>query len=519
MTTRARVWPLPTSPGARPSATYRVRVLGTPVFVEAFADVGYARFAMRGQVKVQIEAARPIDRVAVFPPERASSPAVDGNVLTLELQAPDSLVVRLDDCRRSSCSRSTRIPTRRGGPGVIDAAAFGADVTGGTVATRDLQAAIRAAALRGGGTVLLPRGLFRTGTLRLPSHVTLYLAPGALLQGSDDPADYPLDPGREERGVDASLPPDARFDGRSMTFSRLLLVDRAEDVRIAGRGTIDGAGRVLRTQRNAVPNLLRVRESSGVTIRDVLFRDAAAWSLHLLASSDVHVGNVKIVNDRAVPNTDGIDPDMSTDVTIDRSFIYTKDDAICVKATGNGGLSGDVERIRVTNNLVSAVDAGLKVGTESRAARVADVRFEDNHVFESGRAMSVVVRDGAMYERLAFRRIAVGPDVQHLVEQVIGVRDPEARLGVIRDLAFEDVSAPDHRPPASNWTWYAQFRPGRPEPGTPVPVFEGADDVHAVDGLTLRDVVVDGRALVDDATAAEVAGLTIGAHVRGVSVE
>jgi hypothetical protein len=157
------------------------------------------------------------------------------------------------------------------------------------------------------------------------------------------------------------------------------------------------------------------------------------------------------------------------------------------------------------------------VGTESEAERFSDIGFEDCHVFDSGRAMSVVVRDGATYERLAFRRIGVGPRVHHLVEQVIGIRDPNAALGVIRDLVLEDVVAVGYERPASAWTWYAQFRPERPAADAEVPVFAGADPVHAVDGLTLRHIVVNGRSLVDAATAADVAGLTIGAHVRGVS--
>ena len=68
-------------------------------------------------------------------------------------------------------------------------------------------------------------------------------------------------------------------------------------------------------------------------------------------------------------NTDGIDVDMSSDVRIDRSFICTKDDAICVKATRNSDLSGNPARILATNNLVSARDAALKAGAASRKRR------------------------------------------------------------------------------------------------------------------------------------------------------
>ena len=333
------------------------------------------------------------------------------------------------------------------------------------------------------------------------------------------PADYPIDPGRVESGRDATLTADVRYLGRTMTFSRLLLVDGAHNVRISGRGTIDGEGTHLRARRNAVPNLLRVRNSSDVTIGDVLFRNAAAWSLHAVASENVAFRNVKVINDRENLNTDGIDVDMCSGVDIDRAFVHTKDDAICLKATRNGGLSGDVRRVTVTNSLVSSRDAALKVGTESEAAVFADIRFESNHVFDSGRATSVVVRDGATYERVTFRGVDVGPNVDHLVEQVIGVRDPDARLGAIHDLAFEDVVAPSFTPPASNWTWYAQFRPSHPGPNEAVNVFEGADETHAVQGLRLKGVVVNGRPLRDAETAREVANLTIGPHVRDVTFE
>src|SRR5262249_20090433 len=137
---------------------------------------------------------------------------------------------------------------------------------------------------------------------------------------------------------------------------------------------------------------------------------------------------------------------------------------------------GEPARIAERHCLVSSRDAALKVGTESEAASFRDVRFEDCAVFDSGRAMSVVVRDGASYRDVTFRDMGVGPGVEHLVEQVIGVRDPEQRFGAIGNLVFDGVDAPDYVPPESNWTWYAQFRPHGPREGDSVAVFEGADE-------------------------------------------
>jgi hypothetical protein len=50
-------------------------------------------------------------------------------------------------------------------------------------------------------------------------------------------------------------------------------------------------------------------------------------------------------------------------------------------------------------------------------------------------------------------------------------------------------------------------------------VFEGADEVHAVDGLRLKRFIVRGQQLDRTATARDIAGLTIGPHVRNVTFD
>ncbi len=502
-------------PLAHPSKNYRVKVQGQPVFVERHAGVSYARFAFHGEVSLEVEAKAKITEHAVFPKDRVLSSDVEGSVLRVRIAKPGSFVVWLNDFEKLfvlADAREKDAPVA-GAPGVFDVTTFGADATGRTLSTAALQEAVDSAAAAGGGTVYVPAGIFRTGTVTLKSNIQLYLAEGSLLQGSADPSDYPVDAGRRESGSDTTLPPDVRYLGKTMTYSRLLYVEQAENVRIAGRGTIDGEGTFLRKQHEAVPNLLRVRESKNVVVRDVLFRNAAAWSLHVLASDDVTFDNVKVLNDRTNLNTDGIDPDMSTNVTIAHSFVYTKDDAICIKATRNSDLEGNPAQIRVRDNLVSSADAALKLGTESSAGTFTDVAFEKNHVFDSERAMSVVVRDGATYDRITYRDVDVGPHVAHLIEQVIGVREPAAELGVIKNLTFENVQAPAYALPASNWTWYAQFRPSKPAQGSNVHVFEGADEAHAVQALRLKNVVVNGKLLTDREVAASAAKLTLGAFV------
>jgi hypothetical protein len=515
-----RLYPVPAA--APRSDRFEVTAAGLHPVVERLQDVSYARFAMAGAAPIEIRFKRPVRTARVIPVAAVADLTLQDDTIRFTLMRPANLAVLVNLEQRLFLFAD---PLEAGSPaadarGVVNAVDSGADASGKTLSTAALQRAIDAvAALPGGGTVLVPEGLFLSGTLRLKSHVTLYLAAGAVLRGSNDPADYPKDPGRHESGSDVSIKAaDERYQGQTMTFSRLLLFDGAEDAHLAGRGTLDGDGSFLRRSRNAVPNLIRIRGGRNVTIRDVLLRDAAAWTLHVLAARNVQIENVKILNDRANLNTDGVDIDSSQEVIVRGSFIHTKDDAVCVKATGNSDLLADVEHIEVTGNVLSSIDAAMKVGTESRAARFGRIQFRDNDVFDSDRAMSVVVRDGAAYSDLVFRDLRIGPGVAHLIEQVIGLRSGRVEpLGTISGLLFENVEAPFYERPGSNRTWYAQFRPGDPGAGD-VPVFQGADAAHAVRGLVLRNVVVGGVRLTDRAAAAKV-GLTIGPFVEGVQIE
>ena len=60
---------------------------------------------------------------------------------------------------------------------------YGAAGDGRALATPAIQKAIEAAAAAGGGTVVLPPGTFRCGTIFLKSNVTLSLEAGAVLLG------------------------------------------------------------------------------------------------------------------------------------------------------------------------------------------------------------------------------------------------------------------------------------------------------------------------------------------------
>ena len=74
-------------------------------------------------------------------------------------------------------------------------------------------------------------------------------------------------------------------------------------------------------------------------MEDVILRDSGTWGVHLVASNHLRFTNCKLISntrldDPGFPwemNTDGFDPDNSSQIMIDNNFISCNDDAIAVK--------------------------------------------------------------------------------------------------------------------------------------------------------------------------------------------
>ncbi|MFC1718451.1 glycosyl hydrolase family 28 protein, partial [Candidatus Poribacteria bacterium] len=163
-----------------------------------------------------------------------------------------------------------------------------------------------------------------------------------------------------------------------------------QNVRIKGRGVIDGQGRALRLSTDNSSNgrmkLIRSLRATDCTVEGVILRDAGTWSIHLIESSDLRFTNYKLISntildDPGFPwelNTDGFDPDNSSHVIIENGFISCSDDAIAVKL-GNG-TRRDMSDIQFRDNVVWTVKSALKIGTEVYNQKMTDIVFENNEV-------------------------------------------------------------------------------------------------------------------------------------------
>lgn len=240
------------------------------------------------------------------------------------------------------------------------------------VNTQAIQAAIDHVGATG-GRVVVPAGIWRTGTIWLRSGVDLHLMPQAVLMGTNNPADYPpYCPAGKGHAVSRRA-----FD-RRMVFGCDLT-----DVSITGMGSIDGAGgcadHEFERGPEGRPANLQFVNCRNVTVRDIHLRQAGSWMQQYLACEELFIHNIRVWN-HGNPTNDGLDIDGCRDVRISHCDIDSHDDALVFKSTG----PKQCRDIVVTGCRLRSHCHGIKFGTESVGGfeniRIADCLISDSRL-------------------------------------------------------------------------------------------------------------------------------------------
>ncbi len=309
---------------------------------------------------------------------------------------------------------------------------LGARGDGRIMDTRAIQAAIDQAA-RVGGTVVIPAGRYRAGTLRLRSRVIVRLERDAVLVASPDDKDF--DP-PEEHAYETFA------DRETRDFAFALLQGRGlEEIAIVGPGRIDGN----RRSREG-PKPIALRECRGIRIHGVTVANAGNYALSLLGCDDVDIRAVTIENGQA----DGIDPDCCRNVRIADCTVESRDDAIVLKTSLALGAPRATERVTVQGCRLVTHHNALKLGTESsgdfrhivfRDCVLEGRRYPLKGELSSGISLQAV--DGGTLEHVSVSNIRMknirSPFFVRRARRGRGQEVPTP--GALRDVTIENVTA------------------------------------------------------------------------------
>jgi polygalacturonase len=308
--------------------------------------------------------------------------------------------------------------------------------------TSAINRAIEKCSSEGGGTVIVPSGKFITGTIHLKSNVNLWLDHGAILMGSSDTSDY------------LSMN-DIQFS-EGYTRYGLLFAKNTTGISISGYGEINGNGthfmnsidkphlgndyrREYTRQGESFMSksdfftdgpvsynfrpgmLITLEQCENIKISGITMKDSPEWTVKLLDCDDAEITGITILNNKLVPNSDGIHCTTSRNIRISDCYIFAGDDAIIVTGFGSSPLPGDpkwesfqdmagnktgyAENVTVTNCVLSSRSACIRVGYGIHPIR--NLTFSNIVMFDSNRGIGVFARDGSRIENLLFSDIII----------------------------------------------------------------------------------------------------------------
>lgn len=296
----------------------------------------------------------------------------------------------------------------------IDIKNFGAIGNGQTDNTRAINEAIKTLSKQGGGTIVIPSGVWLTGPIELANDINLHVEAGALVVFTPDYKKYPIIKTSFE-GIEThrcmapitanglkniAITGTGVFEGSGDAWRPVkkdkLTEHQWKDLVTSGHGIVDESGSTwypskeymkgammsddFNNPRNITkeedwraiqhflrPVMVNISNCKNILIKDVTFRNSPSWGIHPIFSENLTIKNVKVFNPWYAQNGDGIDIESCNHVILENSFFDVGDDGICLKSgkdKAGRDLNVPCQNVIIYNCTVLHGHGGFVVGSE-----------------------------------------------------------------------------------------------------------------------------------------------------------
>ena len=346
----------------------------------------------------------------------------------------------------------------------------------GKLSTTAIQKAVDECFAAGGGRVVIPPGIFITGSIILKSNVSVYLENGSVLKGSDNIEDYRAN--------------DQRYG--------ILFAEDACNISICGNGTIDANGshfydftknhifeefdrNVIRQRQNymkdgtffsdgpvkriSMPGMtIMFFHCTRVSLTGIRIKDTPVYAALFGYCEDVIINGITIRNNILIPNSDGIHCTASRNIRISNCDIVAGDDAIVMtgfdKNENRPGYSMDeqenhkfgnksiyAENMNVTNCQLKSTSSGIRIGYGQHP--ICRCIFSNITIYDSHRGIGIFAHDSANIEELSFDNILIETRLYNgqwwghgePIHLSCISRFPGHQAGQIKNITFSNITA------------------------------------------------------------------------------
>lgn len=362
---------------------------------------------------------------------------------------------------------------------------LGAVADGQTLNTKTFQQAIDALSQKGGGVVLVPRGLWLTGPLQLKSNINLHVAAGALVLFTADFNQYPLvvssfegvaaarcmspitaqnqtnialtgngilngngthwRPLKKDKQTDSEWRNHLKKYGGALTEDKKTWYPSAAAVAAANAKNIGklGSDKTVEDFQSIKdflrPNMVRIAGCTKVLIEGVTLENSPAWTTHCLESTEITIKGLKVKNPWYGANTDAIDLESCRNVRIEDCVLDTGDDGITIKSGRDeeGRKKGmPTENVYITNCTVYRAHGGFVIGSEmSGGARNITITHCTFIGTDIGLRFKTVRGRGGVVENIKASHIYMKDIIGEaiLFDMYYAAQDPIAQMGEKRE--------------------------------------------------------------------------------------
>lgn len=358
---------------------------------------------------------------------------------------------------------------------IFDITKYGAVGDGKTDCTKAFKKAIDKCSASGGGTVLVPKGVYLAGAIHLKSNVNLNVSREAIIKFSTDPKKYlPIVYTRWE-GVEC------------MNYSPLIYAYEQENIAVTGEGTLDGQGannnwwswkgrkedgwvegkpnqngarkQLFEMGEKGIPvgkrmfgegfclrpNFFEPYKCKNVLLAGITFRNSPMWFVNPVLCKNVSI--IGVTTEGLGPNNDGCNPESCSDVLIKNCYFNNGDDCIAIKSGRNNDgrrINVPSENIIVQGCTMKNGNGGVVIGSEISGS-VRNVYAED--CFMDSPSLDRVLRiktnavRGGIIEDVYLRNIKVGQVAEAVVkiDYYYEEGDTGSFTPVVRNIEVENV--------------------------------------------------------------------------------
>ena len=215
---------------------------------------------------------------------------------------------------------------------------FGAKGDGESDDTIFIQAAIMACPKE--SRVLIPAGTYRISSLFLKDDVSIELDEGAVLSAFTDRSRFPVFKGMIQSYNEKDEYNLGTWEGNPLPmFTAIITGVNVKNVTIYGQGTIDGNANRENWWKDPKimngafrPRMVFLERCEHVVLQGITVQNSPSWNLHPYFSDNLRFLDMKVLNPKDSPNTDGLDPESCKNVEITGVYFSLGDDCIALKS-------------------------------------------------------------------------------------------------------------------------------------------------------------------------------------------